>query len=111
MTKMDVVLVQIVSEQNAFLIEQCTMALAPSLRSWLKTFNLPEDQMSQIMLELVEQGYTSSEIVVAEDPHKLMKKPRICNLTSGAKIAFKNQLLALKVWHLLRQTNVLLPIL
>jgi hypothetical protein len=71
----------------------------PRAKAWLGGLArlLPEDQTSSIVLSLADHGYTSVEIIVEEEEASLLAMPGIKKLKAGAKIAFKNTLVKLKV--------------
>jgi hypothetical protein len=76
-------------------------ALTPRVKTWLGTVSQPPEQISQIALALVDQCYTSVEIIVDEDAETLLALPKMEALKPGAKMAFKKKLLELKVMLLL----------
>ena len=62
--------------------------------------SLSRAQGTAMVRELVDNSYTSVEILVEEDAQALMALPRISALASGAKLLLSIKLRDLKVWRL-----------
>jgi hypothetical protein len=58
---------------------------------------LPEHQSGMIALSFVDGSYTSLEVLLEEDPQRLLQLPRIKGLQRGAFVAYSKKLTGIKV--------------